>query len=128
MEQNELIAFVSSKLSELGAAHYVTGSVASGIYGESRTTNDVDIVADLPASQVDTFLAAFPADRFYVSRDAVLQAIQSGSQFNIIDTDSFIKVDLILLKPTPDAKTRLQRRQERNIAPGVRVPIASPED
>ena len=128
MEQNELISYVCGELAKLGVAHYLTGSIASGIYGESRTTNDVDIVADLEPGHVDPLLAAFPSDRFYVSREAAAHAVSSHGQFNIVDTDSFIKVDVFIPSRSPEARIRLGRRVERSIAPGIRVPIASPED
>ena len=128
MEQNDLIAHVSGTLDRLGVPHYVTGSVASGVYGETRTTNDVDVVADLVVEHIDPLLAAFPPDDFYHSREAALQAVRTRSQFNIIDTAHFIKIDVILPKPDAEARLRLDRRRPRDIAPGLSVPLASPED
>ena len=128
MEQNELTAFVGQQLTQVGIDFYITGSVASGVYGESRTTNDVDIVADVHETQVDPLLARFPEPDFYFSRDAALQAVRDRSQFNIIDKDSFIKVDVIVPAATAQAATRLSRRITRTLAPGVTLPVASPED
>lgn len=38
---------VSAALTKLGIRHYVAGSVASSLHGASRSTKDVDIVADM---------------------------------------------------------------------------------
>jgi hypothetical protein len=53
-------------LESLGIRHAVTGSMASMFYGEMRTTNDVDVIADLPTSQIAAFIALFPRSDFYV--------------------------------------------------------------
>lgn len=41
------LAPVSSALRKLGIRHYVSGSVASSFHGATRSTMDVDVVADL---------------------------------------------------------------------------------
>ena len=115
MEQNELISYVCGELAKLGVAHYLTGSIASGIYGESRTTNDVDIVADLELGDVDRLLAAFPSDRFYVSREAAARAVANRAQFNIVDTDSFTK--LALDHDVAEVRDRVRRRAREGGAP-----------
>ena len=60
--------------SKLGIRHYVGGSVASSFHGASRSTMDVDIVADMTDSHVSEFLKCFDKD-FYVSGAAIRDAI-----------------------------------------------------
>ena len=49
MAVNELdVAVLASELFEsLGVRHFIRGSMASSLYGESRSTHDVDIAAAL---------------------------------------------------------------------------------
>jgi hypothetical protein len=46
----------------LGVRYCIGGSVASSVYGEVRTTLDVDIVADLEPRHVDALVAAVEPD------------------------------------------------------------------
>jgi hypothetical protein len=62
----------------------VKGSFATSLYGESRLTNDLDVVVDLPEERVRDFVAAFPSSDYYVSIDAVRDAVRRKSMFNII--------------------------------------------
>ena len=45
-------------LERLGVRYCIGGSVASSVYGEVRTTLDVDFVADLGPEHVDALVAA----------------------------------------------------------------------
>jgi hypothetical protein len=47
MDQSKLLRHVVSALEGAGVRYFITGSIASMAYGESRLTNDIDIVADL---------------------------------------------------------------------------------
>src|SRR5688500_539007 len=112
----------------MGVAYAVTGSMASMYYGEMRTTNDVDIVADLQSGQVKGFIARFDPDHFYVSEDAVLWAIQNREQFNILHAESGLKADVIIPKDGPHDRLQLSRARAVNAAPGVEARFAAPED
>ena len=43
-----------------GIPYCVTGSVAAGIYGQIRTTHDIDLVLLLKMEEIAKFRAAFP--------------------------------------------------------------------
>ena len=45
-------------LERLGVRYCIGGSVASSVYGEVRTTLDVDFVTDLDLERIDAFVAA----------------------------------------------------------------------
>jgi hypothetical protein len=58
-EADDLVAAlapVAAAFRDVGARHYVGGSVASTIHGAIRSTMDVDLVCDLRVEQVDSFL------------------------------------------------------------------------
>ncbi len=53
-------------LERLGVTYYVGGSVASTVYGHSRTTQDVDLVADLAPEHVAPLVEAL-RETFYAN-------------------------------------------------------------
>ena len=124
----ELLAAVVRVLEAMGIPYAVTGSVASTFYGEMRTTNDVDIVADVRPEHVRDFVARFPADEFYVSEDAVRSAIAHRQQFNIIHAASGLKADVIIPRDDPHDRQQLARARAVEPAPGLSARFAAPED
>jgi hypothetical protein len=84
MELYELLALVVETFTRLRIPYLVTGSVASMAYGEPRLTNDIDVVAGIREEHVAGLLAAFPADTFYLSPEAIQEAILRQGQFNIL--------------------------------------------
>ena len=52
----DLLKKVSQCFNLLNIPYFVTGSVASIAYGESRFTNDIDIVADIKREHADDIL------------------------------------------------------------------------
>jgi len=86
----ELLLLVTGALGRLSIPYLVTCSMATVAYSEPRLTNDLDIVAGLSPDAVDQLCAAFPADQFYLSRDAALDAIATptnlppGRSFRVV--------------------------------------------
>src|SRR5207302_1243907 len=95
MEHVDLLRHVVGVLGRLGVPYFITGSTATIFFGEPRFTNDVDVVADLGMEHIPALLAAFPPDEYYLSDDAVRQAVARRFQFNIIHPTSGLKVDVI---------------------------------
>ncbi|MBW4550218.1 MAG: hypothetical protein KME35_03775 [Aphanocapsa sp. GSE-SYN-MK-11-07L] len=119
---------VARILDALDIPYLIGGSVASGLWGESRPTEDIDVVANLLPEKVAALMAAF-TPRFYVSEDAVRDAIRDQQSFNLIDNDSLGKVDIFILKDTPFEQTEFQRRQSYTIRePNGRLIFSTPED
>lgn len=100
---------VANILNALDIPYLVGGSVASGILGEVRATQDIDLVADLPREKVSKLVETLQP-RFYVSEDAVLDAIDYKRSFNLIDNESLGKIDIFILKDEPFHQTEFQRR------------------
>ena len=112
----------------LGIAYMIAGSQASIYYGEPRFTQDIDVVADLKASHVPDLLANFPSDKFYVSEEAVREAIRTGGQFNIIDPAAGLKIDVMVKKDSLYDRVQFERRHRKTIAPNLDAYLARPED
>lgn len=101
---------VAAILERLGIPYLVGGSLASSIHGELRSTNDVDFVADLQPRHVTPLLDALRTD-FYVSEQAIREALQLGTSFNAIHLPTAVKVDLFIAGADPFNAERLTHRQ-----------------
>jgi hypothetical protein len=104
----------------------VCGSYGSAIHGLPRATHAIDIVIAPTPSQLEDFLARLSNDD-YVSPEAARAALQSRRMFNVIDTLSGDKVDLIVCKDRPFSAEELSRRMQVTYA-GISLWVASPED
>jgi hypothetical protein len=127
MSQQELLAKVVRTLDRLDIAYMVTGSIASSIQGEPRSTHDIDVVVNLHRAKVDDLAAAFPPPDYYFSQESILEAISASGMVNLIDTTSGDKVDFWLLTEAPFDISRFARRYYEVIL-GMRLSVSSPED
>lgn len=99
---------VVAALERLDVPYYVGGSVASMVYGHSRTTLDADLVADLaPKHAVPLIDALRP--KYYASQPMIADAIARRSCFNVIHLDTHFKVDVFVVKNRPYDRVALQR-------------------
>lgn len=100
---------VANILNSLDIPYLVGGSVASGIWGEVRATQDIDLVASVQTEKVSQLVQVL-IPRFYVSEDAVLDAISNKQSFNLIDNESLGKIDIFILKDELFNQTEFGRR------------------
>lgn len=114
-------------LDELGLPYMFVGSVASTLYGPPRSTQDIDLVVALAPKDVHRLVAAFPEDDYYVSPEAVRDAVLRRYAFNIIDLESGWKADFMVLKERPFSRGEFERRQRADVF-GVAAWVATPED
>jgi hypothetical protein len=70
----------------------VTGSTASGLHGEPRSTHDIDIVVELAGSHVQGLVLSFPEPDYYLEELTIRDALNRRGHFNLIDTTSGDKV------------------------------------
>jgi hypothetical protein len=112
----------------LGIPYYIGGSVASSLHGKRRATQDVDIVADIQRTHIQT-LVQMLENEYYIDADMIRDAIQHQSSFNVLHNETGVKVDVFVLKSNAIAQHELQRAREGVIEPGTRsFYFASPED
>ncbi len=124
--ENVLHRFVSL-LEAAGIPYMLTGSFASGYHGAPRATQDIDLVISPNLGSLNKLLSLLPEDKYYVSRDAALDAYGRASLFNIVDYSSGWKIDLICRKARPFSVTEFERRTQKELA-GVDIFIATAED
>lgn len=127
MKIYDLLKKVSACFNRLSIPYIVTGSVASIAYGESRFTNDIDIVADIKEKHVPDILSCFPEAEYYISEESIHKAIHRRFQFNIIHPESGLKVDVIIKKKSDFDDNRFSRTKNFKMD-DVGVNFSSPED
>ena len=128
MEQLDILRHAVEALERMKVPYIVVGSIASIAYGESRFTQDIDIIAAFEMKHVDELIASFPADEFYLSESAVRDAIRTSFQFNVIHPGSGNKIDFILPRDDQWGGTQMGRGRPVRLFPDRDLMIAAPED
>jgi len=128
VDQADLLRHLVDAVEALEIPYMIGGAQAAMYYGEPRFTRDIDVVADIEPEHVSGLLERFPAREFYVSEDAVREAILERGQFNIIHPASGLKIDVILPKRTPYDLVQFSRRERHALVEGRDAYFARPED
>jgi len=126
MVQQELLSKIIRKLNASGIPYMLTGSMASNYYGNPRMTHDIDIVIQLSQNDIETIGTLFEKD-YYLSKEALAQAVASQGMFNLIDSAIGMKVDFWLVKNDPYYQQAFARRKQVHTL-GETVSIIAPED
>lgn len=128
-EAVQVTRLVTGVLDELSVRYVIGGSLASIIHGMSRTTLDIDIVAEIRPHQVASFIAGLQ-DAFYMDEQTIRKAIEHQSSFNLIHLTTMFKVDIFIPKERPFDQQQLNRRISEKVADDSdeQICILSPED
>jgi hypothetical protein len=120
---------VAQKFESIGIYYYVGGSLASSAYGIPRSTQDVDIIADIQEYHIGRLVEAF-SDEFYIDAEMIRESLKFKSSFNIIHLETMIKVDIYIFDDTAFAHSKMSRRKKESIegAPENSAYLSSPED
>jgi hypothetical protein len=108
----------------LGVGYALGGSIASSIHGIGRMTRDADVSVEPFAGRERQFVAAFDPDAYYVSEDAVREAVRDRFSFNILHPESGFKIDIYVLKDDPFHKSAFERRIFLTLADEPDQPVA----
>jgi len=109
-EPIEILPLVTATLDRLGIPWVVGGSIASSLHGEPRLTNDADLVVEIGLEGVRALTTAL-AGSFYVNEEAAEEAVRRRSSFNVIHTESLVKIDLFILRDDPLDREQMRTRQ-----------------
>jgi hypothetical protein len=110
----QVVTLVARVLEELDVPYLVGGSLASSRYGFPRTTQDVDLVADLTEEHVVPLVNALQ-DEFYIDTGMVREAIQKKSSFNVIHLSVAYKVDIFIVQSELWAEQEMARRRAERV-------------
>ena len=97
-------------LEQFGIAYAIGGSMASSIYGNVRFTQDADITVE-PFDNLAEKLIDSLKNEYYVSEQAVHQALRQKGSFNAIHIESAFKIDIFIQKDTAFEKQLIARRK-----------------
>ncbi len=128
---NDFASTIIHLLEALEIDYAIGGSFASSLYGESRSSVDIDISVIIPKEKFEPVVQAVEKLGYYVTWDSILDAMIWKTPFNIIDSSTGFKADLFLVEPaTPLEQSIFQRRQRRIYDPlsGNSAILYSPED
>lgn len=128
MDPSELLERLAQTLESLRVPYLITGSMATIAYGEPRFTNDIDVVVRLTAHQIDDLCRAFPPEEFYISREAVADAVTHRTQFNVLHPTSGLKIDVMVADDSEFNQDRFSRARSLRVSADREVAFASPED
>ena len=109
-EPLEVTLKVTTVLEELGIPYFISGSLASALYGMIRSTQDADIVTGMRQEHRQAFVSAL-RDEFYLDDEAIAEAIQRHSSFNLIHRETMFKVDIFIPRQDPFLQSQLARAQ-----------------
>ena len=127
MSQQKLLKKVIDALDDGGIQYMITGSTASSLQGEPRSTHDIDIVVSIQKPAVKSLLEAFPPPDYYLDEGSILDAINGKGMFNLMDVKEGDKVDFWLLTDEAFDQSRFSRRCIEKVM-GLKMRVSSPED
>lgn len=90
----------SKVLDSLDIKYAIGGSIASSVYGQVRFTQDADVMVDAFSSKTSLFYEKV-SKSFYISKEAMQQAIRLKTSFNIIHLETAFKIDIFISKAGP---------------------------
>jgi len=92
----------------------IWGGVAAIMYGEPRFTRDMDVLVRLHYNQVDTLARVLEEDGYYVSVEAIRDAVDRHFYFNVIHLETGIKIDFCVAGRDPIHVWAFEHRQRKN--------------
>jgi hypothetical protein len=127
MLQPKLLKKVLFLLDENHIDYMVTGSIASSIQGEPRTTHDIDLLVNITYLAIPSLVNTFSPPDYYISESAIDDAIRHKSMFNLLDTVDGDKIDFWVLTDSPFDQSRFARKYIEQVL-GLSMKISTPED
>lgn len=111
----------------LSLRYHLTGGITSGLYGEPRMTQDIDIVVDndVLAAKLQQFFSLLDQADFLYSSEAVTSAVEQRGMFQVFDNEEALKLDIY---PRELIAGELSRSCLVEVFAGRRLPVVSKVD
>ncbi len=113
----------------LGVPYVLAGGVAAIVYGEPRSTLDVDFAVHMGIEQARR-LPTVAAESFLVAPDSALDAARNSTMFTMVHAASFMKIDVHVVPRSGVHKAEIERGRWQRLGPGYpdEIRIVTPED
>ncbi len=106
---------VAEVLEACDVRYLLGGSLASSIYGEPRSTLDIDLVIALTQPAVEEFVSRL-GEEFYADAEVIRRAIDQRSSANLLHLPTSLKVDLFIVGGTPLDQEQMARRRRVQVS------------
>lgn len=130
-DPSEIARLLHPILEQFDIPYYITGGVAATLYGEPRTTRDMDVVIELEREGLLQLVAALEQAGFYCPPGAV-EAIQQRRErtLSVTHMQTILNADLVLSADADFDRSKMARRRLEAIdeAGILQVWTCSPED
>ena len=130
-DPSEIARLLHPIFETLGIPYYITGGVAASVYGDPRTTRDLDLVIEFIRDNIYQLVEALETAGFYCPPGAV-EDIQEGRGrvLSVTHMTLVLNADIVLNSNTEFDRSKMARRRlEALDSAGVeQFWIASPED
>jgi hypothetical protein len=115
LEQQRAFGGVIDILEAIGIEYVIWGGVAAVLYGEPRFTRDMDIMVRLSYDQARTMARLLEEeDGYYVSTEAIQDALDRHAYFNVIHIETGIKIDFCVAGRDPIHVWAFEHRRVKN--------------
>ena len=90
----DLVEFFVKLLDRYKVSYLLTGSFAVSYYGYPRATHDIDFIVEIKRKDSKKILKVCEqlGDAFIVDNSQIKEAVNESSEFNILHTDTGIKM------------------------------------
>lgn len=99
MPEYDLITIFITRFNKLNVKYFVTGAVASIVYGEPRLTHDLDLVIEINKDDIAGLITEFPFEEFYCPPEEIINVEMDRQQrghFNLIHHETGFRADVYL--------------------------------
>ena len=123
----EILSALGSAFGGICPRWYVFGAQAVQVWGTPRLSADVDVTVELPSDNTHALVSAVEHAGFALRVRDVDDFVRRTRVLPFVHRNSGMFVDVVLAGPGPEEEF-LARARSVEIAPGLSVPIISPED
>lgn len=110
-DQKLVLKDCTERFELLGIPYMLSGSMAMLPYAMMRMTRDIDIVVELKYSDAQRIISTFSKD-YYVPEGRVREAIANQRMFNMLHTETVVKIDCVIRKENAFQKHAFSRRRK----------------
>ncbi len=123
----EIAVQLHNLLMPLQIDYYITGGASAVMYGEPRTTRDIDLVLAISLPQIDSLVMELEKAGFYI---AGLDEVRSGESkiLQVIQMESIARADLMIAGESAFDLIQFERKQAIEVWDGQVLFYASAED